>query len=133
MDAERWQSLRLLARHAVRFGAVGLAAAGVDYGVLMGLVQLGAMPALARLPSTAVALVFTWVFNRRLTFATRAPPSWREFARYAAAALAGIAINLGVYWGALALALPLWLAFVAGTGVAAIYTFLNYRKLLHDR
>ncbi len=120
-------------RHASKFAVVGVLAAGIDYLVLLAMIGLGAAAGPARIPATAVALVFTWAMNRRLTFATRAAPSWAEFGRYALAAIKGIGINLAIYWGALWLGATVALAFVAGTGTAAIFTFLCYRELLHDR
>lgn len=116
---------------AVRFGIVGLLAAGVDFGVLHAGMALGAGPGLARVPAVAVALVFTWLLNRRLTFRTPVPPSWVEFVRYAFSGLLGMAINLAIYWIALALGAPVWFAFTVGVGIAAVVTFLRYRAVLH--
>lgn len=116
---------------AVRFSVVGLLAAGVDFTVLSAGMALGAGPSLARIPAVAIALVFTWILNRRLTFRTPVPPSWSEFARYAFSGLLGIAINLAVYWAALFAGAPVWLAFVLGVGIAAVVTFLRYRAVLH--
>lgn len=125
-------AFQLLLRHLMRFGAVGLAGAALDYGILMILMHLGMGAVFARMPAIAVTLVFTWIMNRRLTFTTKSSPSWGEFCRYALAALTGILINLGVYWVALLAHAPVWFAFVVGTGTAAVYTFIHYRKLLHD-
>lgn len=115
---------------ALRFAMVGLATAGLDFGVLKGLIAVGLSPFLARPVSMMVALVATWLLNRRLTFRTAAEPTWREFGRYAAATLFSMAINYGLYSAALLLGLPVWLAFVIGTGVAAVFNFLRYRTIL---
>jgi len=122
--ASGWQG------QARRFGVVGVATAGLDYEVLNGLIALGLSPYLARPLSMATALVATWVLNRRMTFNTRVAASWGEFARYAATALVGMAINYLLYSGGLLVGLPIWLAFVIGAGVSAVFNFLRYRTIL---
>jgi putative flippase GtrA len=122
--ADGWQG------QVIRFAAVGLGAAGVDYGILSGLVALGLSPYPARAISIAVALVVTWQLHRRLTFRTVAPPSWAEFGSFTLTALLGILINYALYSGLLLLGAALWLAFVVGTVVAAVFNFVRYRLLL---
>ncbi len=118
------------ARQVAKFLFVGGSAAAIDFGVLSGFVALGLSPYLARIISVAVATVYTWLLNRRLTFATAAPPSWREFGRYIAVAMAGIALNLTIYWSALYLGAPTWAAFVLGTGVTAVFSYFRYKAVL---
>ncbi len=93
-------------------------------------VRAGASPYTGRIVSLAAAIVYTWWLNRRLTFATVAPPTWREFGQYVVVSLAGALINYAIYSAALALGAPLWLGFVLGTGIAAVFNFLRYRALL---
>lgn len=118
-------------RQAITFSVVGILAAAIDYGVLASVISCGLSPGPARIPAVAVALVFTWIMNRKVTFATETPPCWKEFIHYAYTAVTGIVINLGIYWSAVWLHLPIWLAFTSGTGTAAIFNFLRYRALLH--
>lgn len=125
-------ALRTLTRHAAKFSVVGLAGAALDYGLLLAVMHFGVGAALARIPAVAITLVFTWYLNRTLTFRTKSPPNWHEFSHYALAALTGVAINLIIYWGSLIVPAPVWIAFTCGTGTAAIYTFLIYRKILYD-
>lgn len=115
---------------AARFIVVGGLAAVLDYGILNQIVHAGRSPYAARVVSIAVSLVFTWALNRSLTFATAKPPTWREFAHYCAVAMAGILLNLAIYWAALGVGLPTWAAFVLGTGLAAVFNFFRYRALL---
>jgi len=115
---------------AVRFAVVGGSAAGVDYGVLWIGMALGLSPQLARVPAVAVAMCFTWWFNRKLTFKTERAPSWREFGHYVSVAMAGILLNLSIYWIALWAGAPVWLAFVLGTGITAVFSFLRYKVIL---
>lgn len=113
----------------LRFGLVGVLAAVVDFGLLTLIIHFGASPYAARIGSVAVALVFTWLMNRNLTFAAGVPPSWREFAHYTATSMVGMVINYTLYSAAVYLGLPLWLAFCIGVGVAAVFNFLRYRVL----
>ncbi len=109
---------------------VGGSAAAIDYALLSGIVALGGSRYAARIASVAVATVYTWALNRRLTFATPVPPSWREFGRYVAVAMAGIALNLTLYWGALYAGAPTWAAFLLGTGVTAVFSYFRYKAVL---
>jgi putative flippase GtrA len=114
----------------IRFGLVGGLAAMLDYGVLWLVVHAGGSRYAARVLSIAVAMLFTWVLNRTLTFRTEAPPTWREFIHYMAVGLSGSLLNLAIYWCLLWLRATTSVAFVAGTLLTAIYSFLRYRSLL---
>jgi len=113
-----------------RFGGVGIAAFGLDYAVLAGTLAAGASPYAGRILSLAASIVFTWLLNRRLTFRTSTPPSWREFRAYGLQSLAGAALNYAVYSAALWAGAPVLGALILGTGLAAAFNFLRYRKLL---
>ena len=121
---------RTLLGQLLRFGLVGGSAAALDFVVLMTVIHFGGSRYFGRLISVGMAMVYTWLLNRRLTFATTAAPSWREFAHYVAVTLAGVTINLALYSAALWLGAPVPLAFVIGTGTAAVFNFLRYRILL---
>jgi putative flippase GtrA len=130
-DALRWlHRSQSWQAQAARFLVVGVLAAGVDYGVLRLGMAAGLGAGVARVPSVAVAIVFTWWLNRNLTFRTAARPSLEEFAKYVATAFAAILINLGVYLLLLWLGLPLEVAFVAGVGTSAVFNFVRYRAIL---
>lgn len=113
-----------------RFAGVGLAGFALDYAVLAGALAAGASPYAGRVPALATSIVLTWALNRRLTFRTPTPPSWREFGAYGLQSLAGAALNYGVYSAALWAGAPVLAALVLGTGVAAVFNFVRYRKLL---
>ncbi len=121
---------RSLASQVLRFLFVGGSAALLDAAVLAVALHFGGSRYLSRPLSLAVSVVYTWWLNRRLTFATAAPPSWREFGHYVAVSLAGVLLNLALYSAALWLRAPIWLAFCIGTGTAAVFNFLRYRALL---
>jgi len=117
----------------LRFLAVGGSAAALDAVVLSAQIAHGVSPYAARVGSLAVTVVYTWVLNRRVTFRTTAPPSWREFGHYLLTALGGMVLNYVLYSGLLRLGAAVWLAFVIGTGLTAVYSFLRYRAVFAAR
>lgn len=121
---------KVLAAQVARFAGVGVASAALDYAILHSLIGLGASPYLARLGSIVPVVTATWLANRRLTFRSQEPPSWAEYIHYFGISAAGLAINYCLYWAGLAIGLPVLVAFVIGTGGAAVFNFLRYRTLL---
>lgn len=113
-----------------KFAVVGGLAFALDAGILWLTLQAGASPYAGRVLSIAVSIVFTWWLNRRLTFATAAPPSWREFGAYGLQSLLGAGVNYAVYAGAIAAGLPVIAGLVLGTGVASVLNFVRYRTIL---
>ena len=113
-----------------KFAVVGGLAFLLDAGILWLTLRAGASPYAGRVGSIAVSIVFTWWLNRRLTFATAAPPSWREFSAYVVQSLLGAAINYGVYSGVIAAGAPVLAGLVLGTGIAAVVNFVRYRAIL---
>lgn len=122
--------LRTLGSQVARFAGVGLASAALDYAILQGFIALGADPYFARLASIIPVVTATWLANRQFTFSARAAPSWGEYFRYFGISAAGLAINYGLYWLGLYIGLPVWAAFVIGTGTGAVFNFVRYRILL---
>jgi putative flippase GtrA len=130
-QAAGWRSrVWQLAGQLARFGIVGGLAFGIDAVILAGLVELGLTPFVGRIGSIAVAIVFTWLMNRRLTFKVEAPPSWREFAHYVAISLMGASINYLVFSAATLGKAPMLLALALGTACAMGFNFVRYRALL---
>lgn len=79
-------------------GAVGFV---VDGAILVALVDGAGWPRTwSRIPSFLVAVTVTWRLHRHFTFthARRAPPSVREWARFALANAFGNGLNLALYW-----------------------------------
>jgi putative flippase GtrA len=125
-------------RLGARFGwflVAGCAGFAVDAAVLTGLVWLGAEPRLARLASFAIAMIATWLINRRRAFGDRAgPPSLREFAQYAAASMLGALVNLAIFmalvtWGEPFRSWPV-AALTLATGVSLFINFWSYLKVV---
>lgn len=118
----------------LRFAAVGLAGFAVDAGLTELAIAAGAGPFVARVGAIAAAIATTWWLNRRLTWRSEARglAAAGEGARYVAVALAGTAVNYGVYAVLLALLPDLRpaLAVAAGSAAAMVVTFLGYQTLV---
>ena len=93
-------------------------------------------PIVARLPAFAIATVFNFLLNRRLTFSPSRTPFGEAFVRYVMVCAVGLAINWTAYaialegaarlgWPASPETLPLFVAL--GTGVAMFATFFGFK------
>ena len=124
---------RPLRSQMLRFGAAGVLGLGVDTASLYLLMALGLPFVWARALSFVAAATFTWVFNRRLTFAAGAtvPPSWREWAHYllamAGGGVANYAVSVASYqWWPLVQSHPV-LALALGSVVGMVFNFVSAR------
>lgn len=117
-------------RHWGGFIVSGAAAGAVDALVTLTLIRFaGRDPFSARLFAILLAMVVAWLLHRRITFAVSAPPSLKEFMRFAAIAWSANALNFAIYVAVLVAwprTLPL-AALVLGTGVAAVFSYLGFR------
>jgi putative flippase GtrA len=91
----------------LRFAVVGVAGFVVDAGVLTLLVSLPWWNVyVARCVSFGLAVLVTWLINRRWTFASRsmsrASAAGTEYARYLVVQVIGALANLGVFVAVLA-------------------------------
>jgi putative flippase GtrA len=110
-----------------RFLIVGALGFAVDAGGTYMLIFLGMHPLAARPPATALAILATWLANRRFTFRVERQRSWGELLRYAAVAMATATFNVGVYsvcvlWGWLPL-----LAILVASMLQMGLSFMGYR------
>ena len=116
-------------RHFGGFVLAGLSALATDLAVLNALLAVGLGPLAARLPAIGVAMLVSWLINRLITFAVTAPPSIREFARFAAVSWFAQAVNFAVYAGLLALVpgLSASLAVIVACFVSAVVAYAGFR------
>jgi len=80
-------------RHYGGFVMAGLLALTTDGLILEGLRGFGWHPLLARPFAIAIAMVVSWLVNRRITFAMSSPPSLGEYARFAAVSWSAQFVN----------------------------------------
>jgi putative flippase GtrA len=125
LDRDRFQ---LLATQAGAFAGVGLVAAVVHYGLLIGLVELAAVPPV---PATLVGYVgggiVSYLLNRRLTYRSDRPHGEATW-RFAVVAFVGFLITgavMAVLTGPLAL--PYLPAQVLTTGIVLVWSFVAHK------
>ena len=117
----------------LRFAVVGTIGFLVDGAILQALVSLGGWgPVPARFASFSVAVVVTWLLNRRFTFQAtgpKGPPPLRSVARYIVVSVAGAGINVGTFTALVLLsdamaAFPI-IPLAAGSIVALVFNYLG--------
>jgi putative flippase GtrA len=108
-------------------GVLALITDGALLAILIRFVDLDAL--LARPFAIAVAMLVSWLVNRTLTFAVNAPPSLREFGRFAAVSWMSQAVNYLVFAGILVArpATPALLAVVFASLVAMFVSYVGFR------
>ena len=83
---------------ALCFVLVGASGMVVDLALYLYLQWIGLDHRLARFLSFWPAVTWNWFLNRRITFSDRPPsPRMRQWARFVASCLAGLATNVGTY------------------------------------
>ena len=125
-----------LVQQVLRFGVVGIAAFGIDYGVLMLLSQgLDVNPVLSAALSFCVSLVFNYLASMRFVFAHRDDLSRsREFVIFIILSAIGLGINELIMWaGTSALgsdAIAVTAVKVVATAVVMVWNFVSRRRWL---
>lgn len=115
-----------------RYGLTAGTAAVVDIGGFVVLVALAVPLVPAAIASFVAAAVVNYLLTARFVFGQQA--SRRAFVRFFAAALVGLAINVGVtVLAATQLGLPPRLAKIAGVGVAFCFNFALNALLVFRR
>ena len=121
-------ALAALARQLVAFFWVGIVAAIVHFGLLVGLVEAGlARPVPATLAGYVAGGVVSYLLNRRHTYASDRPHQEAGW-RFAVVAIVGF----GLTWALMALlvdrfALPYLPAQVATTGIVLVWSFIAHK------
>jgi putative flippase GtrA len=116
-------------RHYGGFLMAGLLALATDGLILEALMRAGWHPLAARPLAIAVAMVVSWLVNRRVTFAMPGRPSWREYTRFAAVSWSAQAVNYTVFGTILIArpAMPPLLALVLACLVAMFVSYFGFR------
>ena len=128
--------MRKLIEQILKFGVVGFAAFGIDYGVLMLLSQvLGVDPVIAGAISFCVSLLFNYLASMRYVFKRRDDLSRsREFITFLLLSGIGLLINEVLMWAGVALlgnsALMVTITKVFATAVVMVWNFLSRKRWL---
>jgi putative flippase GtrA len=119
---------KILARQFSAFAGVGLVAAVVHYGTLIGLVEAGgAGPVVATLAGYVLGGIVSYVLNRRFAFKSDRPhreATWR-FALVAFVGFVLTGLFMALFNGRLGI--PYLLAQVMTTGVVLVWSFVANR------
>jgi putative flippase GtrA len=117
-------------RHFGGFVLAGGMAFVTDAGVTQLLTGLTSLSPLAARPlAIFLAMLVSWGLNRTITFAESRPPSWPEFAKFAAASFGSQLVNYLVFAAMLALrpATDTTLAIAVASGVAMFVAYAGFR------
>ncbi len=123
-------------RHYGGFILAGSSAFLTDVAVFQGLHALLSLnPLIARLISIAVAMVVSWLINRRLTFNVPGPPRLAEFLRFAPVVSLSNALNYVIFSGILIAVPETWppLAIAVATGIAMVASYLGMRHAVFGK
>lgn len=129
----------MLHRQLLHFSIAGSLGFLIDASVTQMLVQFAAIdPYLARAVAVGLTIIFTFGYNRSITFAGQGNSgSWPQFARYLAGNSAGLIVNYAVYAACLALWpwLRVWpvIAVAAGALAGMSVNFVAARYLVFKR
>jgi putative flippase GtrA len=108
----------------------------VDAAVLVLLLRATQLdPFSARVLSIATALSATWMLNRYITFGPSSRALAVEGARYGGIGMATSLVNYCVYSGLLFTFswMPPLTALILASGVAMVFSYLGYSRLVFDR
>lgn len=121
----------------LREGAAFLGVGGTAFVLgavsLEALVRAGVSPYAAQVPALGLAILTTWMGNRRWTFRVDAPPTRREFLRYIGASLGGLVVNAATFSTLTYAGLPTTPAFAAATVAAMGFNFFSYKFAVFAR
>jgi putative flippase GtrA len=122
-----------MTRSFSRFLIVGAAGFIVDSGMTLAISYVGVSPILARAPAIAMAILTTWLMNRRFTFDVKTEKSVSEAARYVTVALSSAFLNFLLY--CLLVKAGIWpaAAIAVATGVLAVVSFYAYRCIAFSK
>jgi putative flippase GtrA len=117
----------------LRFLLVGGTGFIIDAGLTEVLIHIGAPPSLSRIPAIGLAMLFSWVANRRLTYRVEEKANIQEAGRYFAVAAVMALLNYAMYLALVALAWRPLAAIVVATAAQATLSFYAYRKFAFRR
>ena len=123
-----------LSRQFASFSGVGVVAAVVHYGILIGLVEIGAAdPVVATLIGYVAGGLVSYALNRRLTYASTRPHAEAGW-RFAVVAAVGFMLT-GFFMHALTrwVGAPYLPAQIATTGIVLFWSFLAHKMWTFER
>lgn len=114
----------------LKFLVIGGGGFVVDAVCTTFLLQLGASPWQARPPAIFLAMLFTWLANRRFTYMVGSRRTLAEGMRYGSVALGMAVINYVLYLVLIRLGTHSLLALTIATACQVIVSFHAYRHIV---
>ena len=126
------------AARLISFGLVGASGFAVDVACYLGLQALGVEHRVARFVAFWPAVTWNWLVNRALTFDERPrQPRARQWTRFVASSLLGLAVNVGSYTLLTTFVAPFarhrLLALVLGVALGGVVNFLLANRYVYGR
>lgn len=85
---------RRVVRQFVKFGIVGLSSTVIDWGIYLFLTRIfGIFYLMAKMLSFSVAVLNSYIWNRRWTFRSNDPQKLKQFIKFLTISLVGLVIN----------------------------------------
>lgn len=128
------EGLKKLATQFLKFGAVGVIATGIDFGIMIFLTEVfGVDPVISSGISFCTSTVFNYLASMRFVFRHREDLSKRhEFIIFVVLSLIGLGLNQLIMWGGTTVLGERWyiLVKVAATGIVMLWNFFSRKHWL---
>lgn len=113
-------------RQFVKFGIVGVTSTIIDWGIYLLLTRIfGVFYLMAKILSFAVAVLNSYIWNRRWTFRSNDPAKLRQFIKFLTISIVGVVLNtLIMYIAVDKIKLHDIFGLVLATAIVMIWNFL---------
>lgn len=114
----------------IRFLLIGGTGFLIDASITYALVLLNFAPWQARIPAILLAMIFTWLGNRKFTYEVQRAHSTAEALRYAMAAIFMALVNYLIFLALLGFGIWPLVAVIIATACQTILSFHIYRHFV---
>lgn len=125
--------MKRLMEQIVKFGAVGVAAFIIDYGIMVLLTEaFGIPPVASATASFVISVIFNYLASMKYVFSHKADLSRkREFTIFVALSVAGLLLNDAIMWAGTEIALIDYRAVkIAATAIVMVWNFITRKTFL---
>ena len=134
MFSSYFKSIYRLQRQVINFSAVGAIGFSIEF-LMIWILTLFLIPSplSARAISFPFALLVTYYLNRKYTYKTRKPKTYKEFVTYSLISITGNVINLSSYtFFQMTFAQDSWLVhLIVATAISSFWNYYFYKKLFN--
>lgn len=86
-------------RQFIKFALVGISSTAIDWGIYLILTRfLGVYYLMAKMLSFSIAVINSYIWNRRWTFRSNDPAKLREFIKFLIIAIIGVVLNSSIMY-----------------------------------